>query len=124
MKTCRLPAILPAILIAALMLGRFGYRVLTALSGQEALRIVEHMPEHIHLVLSDVIMPDMNGKELYERLRQVRQDVRVLYMSGYTAEVIGAQGILDGDTEFIRKPFSAETLAAKVRQVLDAAGGA
>lgn len=108
--------------LASLMLTRSGYRVLTALSGREALETAGSFPGDIHLVISDVIMPDMNGKELYERISEVRKDINILYMSGYPAEVISSQGVLDSGINFIRKPFSVQELTAKVRQVLDNSG--
>ena len=86
------------------------------------MRTADAFDGEIHLVLTDVIMPDMNGKELVERLREVRKDVQVLYMSGYPAEVIGSQGVLDNGTNFIRKPFGIQEFTAKVRQVLDSRG--
>ncbi len=110
--------------LASLMLTRNGYRVLTALSGREALETAGSFPGDIHLVISDVIMPDMNGKEVFERLSAVRKGIKILYMSGYPADVIGTHGVLDGGTNFLRKPFSVRELTAKVRQVLDNSGTA
>jgi len=108
--------------LASVMLARNGYRVLTALSGRDALQKAASFPGDIHLVISDVIMPDMNGKELYERISEVRKDIKILYMSGYPAEVIGTHGILDSGINFIRKPFSVQEFTAKVRQVLGSIG--
>jgi CheY-like chemotaxis protein len=108
--------------LVAQMLGERGYRVLTALSGQEALEKAGAFSGEIHLAVSDVIMPDMNGKELLEKLREVRQDIKALYMSGYPADVISSQGVLDSGINFLRKPFSVHDLAAMVRRVLDGSG--
>lgn len=108
--------------LTSLMLIRNGYRVLTALSGREALRTAESFAGDIHLVVSDVIMPDMNGKELFERISEVRKGVKILYMSGYPADVIGTHGVLDSGINFLRKPFSAQELTAKIRQALDGSG--
>jgi PAS domain S-box-containing protein len=105
--------------LVTLMLRESGYQVLTALSGREALEKAGSYAGEIHLMISDVIMPDMNGKELFERLRENRKDIGILYMSGYPAEVISSQGVLDGGIDFIRKPFSVHEFAMKVRQVLD-----
>jgi two-component system, cell cycle sensor histidine kinase and response regulator CckA len=105
--------------LVSLMLTRSGYHVLTALSGREALRTAESYAGEIHLVVSDVIMPDMNGKELFEQLSEVRQGFAILYMSGYPADVISTHGALDSGINFLRKPFSVHELTAKVRQLLD-----
>jgi two-component system cell cycle sensor histidine kinase/response regulator CckA len=105
--------------LASLMLRESGYHVLTALSGREALRIAASFAEEIHLVVSDVIMPDMNGKELFEHLSAARPGLRILYMSGYPADVIGSQGLLESGVNFLRKPFSVRGLTSKVRHVLD-----
>ena len=105
--------------LVSLMLRGNGYHVLTAMSGGEALRTARAFEGTVHLVVSDVIMPDMNGKELFEELRKDRQDVQILYMSGYPADVISSQGVLDSGINFIRKPFGVQEFSAKVRQVLD-----
>jgi PAS domain S-box-containing protein len=108
--------------LVSLMLTTRGYHVLTANSGQEALRTTASYAGEIHLVVTDVVMPDMNGKELFERIRQARQGIRVLYMSGYPADVISKQGVLETGINFLRKSFSAKELTVKVRQVLDSSG--
>jgi two-component system cell cycle sensor histidine kinase/response regulator CckA len=108
--------------LVSLMLRESGYRVLTAMSGREALEKAGSFAEEIDLMISDVIMPDMNGKELFDRIRQIRRNVSILYMSGYPAEVISSQGVLDSGVNFIRKPFSVHDFAMKVRQVLDSRG--
>ncbi len=96
-----------------------GYDVLEAVDGADALnRFHEHKGE-IHLLLSDVIMPNLNGIELYEKLTMSRPTLKVLYMSGYAEDVIGQHGILSGKTPFIAKPFTTESLSKKVRDVLD-----
>ncbi len=101
------------------MLEVMGYRVLTAKSNTQALRIVKDYDGNIDLLLTDVVMPHMNGKELSELIRTVKPDLKCLYMSGYTADVIAHQGILDEHVNFLSKPFSLKELAAKVREVLD-----
>jgi two-component system cell cycle sensor histidine kinase/response regulator CckA len=108
--------------LVSLMLRESGYHVLAALSGREALEKAVSFAGEIHLMISDVIMPDMNGKELFERIREIRKDIGILYMSGYPAEVISSQGMLDGGINFIRKPFRVHEFAMKVRQVLDSRG--
>jgi CheY-like chemotaxis protein len=104
--------------LAAQILGRNGYRVLAAASGEEALKLCESEPGTIDLALSDVILPLMNGRELSDRLRGLRPGLKVLYMSGYTDDVIAYREDL-GDAAFLSKPFSPEVLVRKVRDVLD-----
>ena len=79
----------------------------------------EEHPGDLHLLITDVVMPEMNGRELAEQLGAIRANLKCLYMSGYTADVIAHRGILDEGVNFIQKPFGSDDLAAKVRQVLD-----
>jgi PAS domain S-box-containing protein len=102
------------------ILRRAGYRVLAAADGQQALRLLEGGPLEFDLLLTDVIMPQISGPELAARLSARNPALRVLYMSGYTDDAIVHHGVLDGETQLISKPFSAEDLLAKVRTVLDA----
>lgn len=95
------------------------YRVLTAQSPEEALRLAAENPGEISLLLTDVIMPEMNGRELSERLRALHPKLRCVYMSGYTADVIAHKGVLDADVHFIQKPFSRKELALKIMQALE-----
>ncbi|OLB12251.1 MAG: hypothetical protein AUH07_08265 [Gemmatimonadetes bacterium 13_2_20CM_70_9] len=96
-----------------------GYTVLAAADGPDAVRLLERYGGPIHLVLTDVIMPGMNGRELAERLVQRRPGLRVLYMSGYPGDAIVHRGALEPGTAFLQKPFMPEDLARKVREVLD-----
>jgi two-component system, cell cycle sensor histidine kinase and response regulator CckA len=96
-----------------------GYAVLTAGSPEQALSLAVAHSGPIHLLLTDIVMPGMNGRDLYHRLVGQRPELRVVFMSGYTADVIAHQGILDEGVDFLQKPFSRQTLAAKVREVLD-----
>ena len=105
--------------LAKRILSRAGYTVLTAASGSEALAIFERQQGCIRLLLTDVIMPGMNGKELADRLVQLYPNLRVLYMSGYTDEAIVNRGVLDPGTHFLGKPFIPAELTRMVRQVLD-----
>ncbi len=95
-----------------------GYQVLGAADGQAALTLVEGHPEPIHLLVTDVVMPGMDGSELAQRLKSLRPEIRVLYTSGYTQDLIGEGGVLDRDVAYIAKPFTPERLARKVREVL------
>jgi two-component system cell cycle sensor histidine kinase/response regulator CckA len=99
-------------------LASHGFRVLEAPGGRAALLEAERHPERIHLLLTDVIMPDMNGKELADRLLPLRPDMRVLFTSGYSGEVIAHRGVLDSSVAYLPKPFTPDTLVAKVREVL------
>ena len=96
-----------------------GYRVLDASDGRSALRLVAATAEPIDLLLTDVIMPDITGKEVADEIRQARPNMRVLYMSGYPGEVIARRGVLEGGVSYLAKPFTIDALAAKVREVLD-----
>jgi PAS domain S-box-containing protein len=108
--------------LAVQILKKQGYEVLQAALGGEALLVLERHPGLIYLILTDVVMPGMSGPELVERLRQVRKDFKVLYMSGYTDESVIYHGVRDGETNFIQKPFTLEMLARRVREVLNEAG--
>jgi len=100
------------------VLESFGYRLLDAANGIEALLICEHSAEPIHLLVTDIVMPRMSGREVASRLAALRPEIKVLFMSGYTDEAIH-HGMLDADPTFIQKPFAPEALARKVRDVLD-----
>jgi two-component system, cell cycle sensor histidine kinase and response regulator CckA len=103
-----------------MLLKQHGYRVLAAENGAEALQIIQDKPERINLLLTDVIMPGMNGRALAERLGLLQPGLRVLYMSGYTDDAIVNHGVLGSGTHLLHKPFSEESLIRKVREVLDA----
>jgi two-component system cell cycle sensor histidine kinase/response regulator CckA len=104
--------------LAVMFLKRCGYRILEAASGGEALLAAERHAGPIHLMLTDVVMPGMNGKELSDRLRPLRTAMKVLYMSGYAADHITSRGLLEPGMPQIAKPFTPEALASKVREVL------
>jgi PAS domain S-box-containing protein len=97
-----------------------GYSILEARNGPEAVEIARRHAGPIHLMVTDVVMPQMSGRELAQRLAAVRPDMKVLYMSGYTDDAIVRHGVLEAGTAFLSKPFTPDALAAKVREVLDA----
>jgi two-component system, cell cycle sensor histidine kinase and response regulator CckA len=105
-----------------MLLEQHGYHVLVAANGAAALQLVEQKPERINLLLTDVIMPGLNGRALAERLEVLQPGLKVLYMSGYTDDAIVNHGVLESGTQLLHKPFSEENLIRKVREVLDAAG--
>ncbi|HJP95477.1 MAG TPA: response regulator [Pyrinomonadaceae bacterium] len=96
-----------------------GYKVLSSPNGVEALKLVDNTVQPIDLVVSDVVMPKMSGRELVQRISEVQPLIKVLFMSGYTNDAIVNHGVLDGGTWFIQKPFAFEALARRVREVLD-----
>ncbi len=104
--------------LAVAVLKSFRYRTLEARSGGEALVVAENYHGPIHLLLTDVVMPQVTGKQLADRLTVLRSEMKVLYMSGYTADVISRQGVLDSGIECIQKPFTPEALGLNVRKVL------
>ncbi len=96
-----------------------GYRVLEASRGDEAVAVCQAVGERIDLLLTDVIMPGMNGQELAEACRRERPGIKVMFMSGYTNDVITHLGVLDGGIAFLDKPLRPGVLGAKIREVLD-----
>jgi PAS domain S-box-containing protein len=103
------------------VLGSNGYQVIEARDGREALEIADRHQGPIDLLLTDVIMPEINGKDLATCLVEKHPEAKVLYMSGYTENAIVHHGVLDAGTAFLQKPFRADALAQKVREVLDTA---
>jgi len=101
------------------MLVSAGYTALVAEDGCAALTLCKNHPGDIQIVLSDVVMPQMSGRAFGERLAEVRPGARILFMSGYTDDAIGRQGILEPGVNFIAKPFSQEELLRAVRALLD-----
>jgi CheY-like chemotaxis protein len=107
--------------VATRILSQWGYHVLTASRGDEAIEIARAHDGPIHLLVTDVIMPGMLGKEVAERLLAMRPTLRVMYMSGYAQPVLGSSNTLPSDMVLIEKPFSERELLAKVREALGAA---
>jgi nitrogen-specific signal transduction histidine kinase/CheY-like chemotaxis protein len=106
--------------VARQVLVRQGYHVLLAQDGHSALELARTHTGPIHLLLTDVIMPEMSGRQVADRLLQARADVKVLFFSGYTDDAIIRHGMLEPGLNYLQKPFTPESLARKVRQVLDA----
>jgi len=99
-----------------------GYQVLEAKGGHEALEVGGRYKKRIHLLLTDVVMPQMSGAELVKHLAPLHPETKVLYMSGYGDHAVVQHGLLDASTVFLRKPFTADVLARKLREVLDSVG--
>ena len=99
-------------------LRRYGYRILEAPDGPSALLLCSQHPEPIHLLLSDMIMPGMSGKDVADRITAMRNETSVLFMSGHTRELLGSRGMLDEATNLIQKPFAPADLAQRVREAL------
>jgi DNA-binding NtrC family response regulator len=97
---------------------KLGYTVLAANSGQQALSAASECVGHIDLLISDVVMPKMSGRQLSQMLGNLYPDLKTIHMSGYTDDAVLRHGIQDGDTTFLQKPFNLSTLARKVRDVL------
>ncbi len=100
------------------ILEELGYRVLDAKTPDQALKLAKEHPYDINLLITDVVMPGMNGKELSSRLHECFPGLKTLFMSGYTANVIAHRGVLDEGVQFIQKPFSKKSMANKVRKTL------
>ncbi|MFO7860955.1 MAG: response regulator [Desulfosalsimonas sp.] len=105
--------------LGKVMLQRLGYSVITAATPHEAIRAARENTGEIQLFITDVVMPEMTGRDLAERLQGIRPDMKCLFMSGYTADVIAHQGVLNKGVNFIQKPFSLNDLAKKIREVLN-----
>jgi two-component system, cell cycle sensor histidine kinase and response regulator CckA len=101
------------------ILTKAGYNVLIAATGEEALSLGQHYSSTIHLLITDVILPGINGRNTSEKLSELRPALRTLYTSGYTADVIGKQGIVEHGIDLISKPYTTQLLLSKVRSILD-----
>jgi CheY-like chemotaxis protein len=109
----------PGILrITATMLEKAGYTVLPALTPGEAMRLARECRSEIDLLITDVILPEMNGRELARSVQALHPRIQRLFMSGYTADVVAHHGVIDAGVNFIQKPFLMTELAAKVREAL------
>ncbi len=106
------------LMMAKMMLETLDYRVLTAGTPGKAIALAEEHASRIHLIITDVVMPEMNGRDLVKQLQSQYPGIKTLFMSGYTADVIAHRGVLDAGVNFIQKPFSMMDLAVKVRDAL------
>ncbi len=109
--------------VARRILQRAGYTVLSAPDGIEAIRLIGESGGDVHLLVTDVVMPELGGRDLVTHVRDTYPELRVLFVSGYTEEGIRRHGVLDTESAFLEKPFTAERLAQKVREVLDTPRG-
>jgi two-component system, cell cycle sensor histidine kinase and response regulator CckA len=106
--------------LSCLILRDRGYTVLSASNGKEALAVAQEFSGHIHLVITDVVMPGMSGRDFVSQLEASRPGIKALYVSGYADHAIVHHGMLDANLAFLQKPFAAESLARKVREVIEA----
>ncbi|HNY27284.1 MAG TPA: PAS domain S-box protein [Candidatus Sumerlaeota bacterium] len=114
----------PAILaMCKAMVEKLGYRVIAAGTPGEAIRLAQEHAGQIHLLMTDVVMPEMNGRDLARRILSLYPDLKCLFMSGYTANVIAHHGVLDEGVQFLQKPFTLKDLSAKIRATLDSEQG-
>ncbi len=104
--------------VTATMLEMLGYTTLSASTPSEAMRLAQNHPGRIELLMTDVVMPEMNGWDLAKKLLSIHPDIRQLFMSGYTANVIAHQGVVDESANFLQKPFSLKDLATKIRETI------
>jgi len=105
--------------LARKMLEACGYRVLTAGTPEDACLIAEKHDGDIHLLLTDVVMPVMNGRQLKAKVEGIKPGIKTLFMTGYATSIIAHRGVVEGGIDFIEKPFSLQSLTRKVREVLD-----
>jgi DNA-binding response OmpR family regulator len=105
------------------ILEKAGYTVLEAPNGRTALEIARKRSARIHLLLTDVVMPEMSGRKLSEEFASLRKDSKVLFMSGYTDDAIVRHGVMSAGVDYLQKPFSGDALLRKVREVLDRKNG-
>jgi CheY-like chemotaxis protein len=110
-------------LVCEVLAGR-GYQVLEAVRGEEAIRMAAEHHGSVHLLLTDVVMPEMSGPQVLEQIRARHPNMKVLFMSGYTDEAMVHHGILDSGAPFLQKPFLPDALARKVREVLTSSASA
>ena len=104
---------------AKAILEEFGYRVIEAADGDEAIKEFVHYKDEIDFLITDVIMPKKNGMEVYREIQKLKPGIKVLFTSGYTAEILRKQGLLEDGLELISKPVLLKELLTKIREILD-----
>lgn len=102
------------------MLERSGYSVMVASDGQEGVEVYRNYGKGIHLIISDVIMPRKNGRQVYDEIKELNSDAKVLFMSGYAADILDSRIIMENGNNFIAKPMRPQDLLGKIREILDA----
>jgi len=105
------------------VLERFGYTVITAEDGEDAIDKFSGSKDDIQVMLLDVMMPKKNGREVYEKISTIKPDIKVIFLSGYTGNILHKKGILSQKFDFIQKPIAPKVLLAKIREVLDRNAG-
>ena len=105
--------------LVQIVLEQNGYKILEAINGEDALRVAEAYDGPIDMIITDVVMPRVGGRELINRLQPVYPDIKVIFMSGHTDSTIAHHGLLETGINFIQKPFSIRELAKKVREILN-----
>lgn len=101
------------------ILQSYGYRIIESTTPTESLQIFDRLHSEVDLVITDVVMPEMNGQQLSERLRAIKPEVHVLFVSGYTDDTVVRHGVFKAEKNFIQKPFKRADLAKKIREILD-----
>lgn len=108
--------------VALMILEELGYNVIEAANGKEALALAENEKGQIDLLMTDIVMPGMNGRELAEKILKAHPEIKVLYTSGYTENVIVSHGVIEDNINFIGKPYTLQSLGLKIREVLGPSG--
>lgn len=101
------------------MFESFGYKIIEAVGGEDAVNKFKENKESVKLVLFDMIMPEKNGKEAYDEIKRIRNNIKAVFISGYTAEMMQNKGLGENGLEFVSKPFAMNVLLKKVRDILD-----
>lgn len=110
----------PVRILVRNILAEYGYSVIESADGEDAVEKFKGSANNVHLLLLDVILPKMDGKSVYEEIRKIKPDIKVLFMSGYTTDIVQNHGIFENEFNFVQKPVMPHVLLGKVRNVLDA----
>jgi len=109
--------------LADMVLGKLGYKILGTSSPIDAIKKAEEYSGKIDLLITDVVMPEMNGRDLSIKLKSIHPEMKILFMSGYTADVIADHGVLEEGVNFIQKPFAMKDLGGRIREILSSVSG-